>query len=52
VIVEVHPDPDNAMSDGAQSLDLPTFARLAAQIKGVTPARPLRPRPVAPKLMA
>jgi chorismate mutase/prephenate dehydratase len=33
VIVEVHPDPDSAMSDGAQSLDLPSFARLAAQIR-------------------
>jgi 3-deoxy-7-phosphoheptulonate synthase len=33
VIVEVHPDPEHAMSDGAQSLDLPSFARLAAQIR-------------------
>ncbi|HTS89841.1 MAG TPA: 3-deoxy-7-phosphoheptulonate synthase [Gemmatimonadales bacterium] len=33
VIVEVHPDPDRAVSDGAQSLDLPAFARLAAQIR-------------------
>jgi len=37
VIVEVHPDPDKAMSDGAQSLDLPGFARLAAQIKALSP---------------
>ncbi|MDH4132608.1 MAG: 3-deoxy-7-phosphoheptulonate synthase, partial [Gemmatimonadota bacterium] len=37
VIIEVHPDPDNAMSDGAQSLDLPTFARLAAQVKALSP---------------
>lgn len=35
VIIEVHPDPDHAMSDGAQSLDLPAFAALAAQINGV-----------------
>jgi chorismate mutase/prephenate dehydratase len=33
VIVEVHPDPDHALSDGAQSLDLETFARLARQIR-------------------
>jgi 3-deoxy-D-arabino-heptulosonate 7-phosphate (DAHP) synthase len=33
VIVEVHPDPDHALSDGAQSLDLTTFARLAEKIR-------------------
>ncbi len=33
VIVEVHPNPDQAMSDGAQSLDFPGFARLVAQIR-------------------
>jgi chorismate mutase/prephenate dehydratase len=33
VIIEVHPDPDQALSDGAQSLDIPGFARLAAQIR-------------------
>ena len=33
VIVEVHPDPDHALSDGAQSLDLTTFARLAERIR-------------------
>jgi 3-deoxy-7-phosphoheptulonate synthase len=32
-IIEVHPDPDHALSDGAQSLDIPGFARLAAQIR-------------------
>ncbi len=32
-IIEVHPDPDHALSDGAQSLDLAGFARLAAQIR-------------------
>ena len=32
-IIEVHPDPDHALSDGAQSLDIPTFAKLAAQIR-------------------
>jgi len=33
VIIEVHPDPDHALSDGAQSLDLPAFSILAAQIR-------------------
>ncbi|MDX2193284.1 MAG: 3-deoxy-7-phosphoheptulonate synthase [Gemmatimonadales bacterium] len=32
LIVEVHPDPKTAKSDGAQSLDLPTFAELARQV--------------------
>ena len=32
LIVEVHPDPDQAMSDGAQSLDFPMFAELAWQV--------------------
>jgi 3-deoxy-7-phosphoheptulonate synthase len=32
LIVEVHPDPSRAMSDGAQSLDLPMFAELARQV--------------------
>jgi 3-deoxy-7-phosphoheptulonate synthase len=32
LIVEVHPDPASAMSDGAQSLDLPMFADLAARV--------------------
>jgi 3-deoxy-7-phosphoheptulonate synthase len=29
LIIEVHPDPAHAMSDGAQSLDFPTFEELA-----------------------
>ena len=29
LLVEAHPDPDRAMSDGAQSLDLTVFAQLA-----------------------
>ena len=33
LIVEVHPDPDHAMSDGAQSLDFPMFADLAAKVR-------------------
>ena len=33
LIVEVHPHPDDARSDGAQSLDFATFDRLAADLK-------------------
>jgi 3-deoxy-7-phosphoheptulonate synthase len=33
LIVEVHPDPDKAMSDGAQSLDFAMFADLAARVR-------------------
>ena len=32
LIVEVHPDPAHAMSDGEQSLDLPMFADLASRV--------------------
>jgi 3-deoxy-7-phosphoheptulonate synthase len=41
LIVEVHPDPAQAMSDGAQSLDFPMFAELARQVH---PSRTTRPR--------
>jgi chorismate mutase / prephenate dehydratase len=41
LIVEVHPDPASAMSDGAQSLDLPMFAELAARVH---PGRDARSR--------
>ena len=33
VLVEVHPRPDSALSDGAQSLDLPGFAELARAVR-------------------
>jgi 3-deoxy-7-phosphoheptulonate synthase len=32
LIVEIHPDPATAMSDGAQSLDFPMFEDLARQV--------------------
>ncbi|MDO9081627.1 MAG: 3-deoxy-7-phosphoheptulonate synthase, partial [Desulfuromonadales bacterium] len=35
VMVEVHPDPDKALCDGAQSLDGPAFEVLMAEIKGL-----------------
>lgn len=34
-IVEVHPDPDRALSDAAQQIDCAAFARLAAAIRAV-----------------
>ena len=41
LIVEVHPDPAHAMSDGAQSLDFAMFGELARQVH---PEQALRPR--------
>ncbi|MET9030272.1 3-deoxy-7-phosphoheptulonate synthase [Nocardia sp. NPDC004168] len=35
VIVEVHPRPAQALSDGDQSLDLPEFARLATNLRAI-----------------
>jgi len=39
LVIEVHPDPDHALSDGAQSLDFDRFERLLGQLK--TLAEPL-----------
>jgi 3-deoxy-7-phosphoheptulonate synthase len=38
LLVEVHPDPDKAMSDGAQSLDFAAFRRMMEQLRRVAPA--------------
>jgi 3-deoxy-7-phosphoheptulonate synthase len=38
ILVEVHPDPDRALSDGAQSLDLPGFQALAQSVRALRPA--------------
>src|SRR5438477_707040 len=38
IIVEVHPKPDEALSDGAQSLDFEAFDRLMADLKRVSAA--------------
>jgi len=38
LIVEVHPDPKNAASDGYQSLDFPTFAAMMARCRKVAAA--------------
>ena len=39
LLIEVHPDPDNALSDGAQSLCFDAFERLIGQLKSL--AQPL-----------
>ncbi|HZT80562.1 MAG TPA: 3-deoxy-7-phosphoheptulonate synthase, partial [Gemmataceae bacterium] len=39
LLVEVHPDPDHALSDGAQSLNFAGFERLLEQLRRV--AEPL-----------
>lgn len=44
LIVEVHPDPSKALSDGAQSLDLAMFGQLTAKVH---PGRAARARVVA-----
>lgn len=35
LMIEVHPDPDKALCDGAQSLDGPGFARLMEELRGL-----------------
>ncbi len=39
LLIEVHPDPDHALSDGAQTLDFARFERLIAQLEAL--AEPL-----------
>ena len=38
LIIEVHPDPDHAMSDGAQSIFPSQFERLMAELRIIAPA--------------
>jgi 3-deoxy-7-phosphoheptulonate synthase len=47
VIVEVHPTPDRALSDGGQSLYPDQFARLIVELRAITNAigRSLAPTP-------
>jgi 3-deoxy-7-phosphoheptulonate synthase len=53
IIVEVHPEPERAVSDGRQSLTLPAFAEMMEELRrvgtalGRTMARPQPPRGVA-----
>lgn len=35
LLIEVHPDPDRAMSDGPQSMDFPSFQKLTEQLRRV-----------------
>jgi len=42
LMIEVHPCPERALSDGPQSLDLAGFAKLMAELD-----RPSRPRAIA-----
>ncbi|MEX2372960.1 MAG: 3-deoxy-7-phosphoheptulonate synthase, partial [Dehalococcoidia bacterium] len=49
LIIEVHPNPDHALSDGAQSLTPANFAELAdeARALGVAVGRPFADPPQA-----
>jgi 3-deoxy-7-phosphoheptulonate synthase len=38
LIVEVHGDPEHALSDGAQSLYIEQFAQLMAELRIIAPA--------------
>jgi len=38
LLIEVHNDPDHALSDGAQSLDPPQFAQLMGELRIIAPA--------------
>jgi 3-deoxy-7-phosphoheptulonate synthase len=50
LIVEVHPNPDEALSDGGQSLKPERFAELVQQVKAIAEAvgRTLAPQPTNP----
>jgi 3-deoxy-7-phosphoheptulonate synthase len=37
LLIEVHPCPERALSDGPQSMDLPGFTRLMADLRKATP---------------
>jgi 3-deoxy-7-phosphoheptulonate synthase len=38
LLLEAHPDPDHALSDGAQTLDFPTLDALLGRLKALAPA--------------
>jgi len=54
VMVEVHPTPDRALSDGGQSLYPDQFARLVTELRAITSAigRSVAPSPSAPAAAA
>ena len=37
LLVEVHPDPDHAASDGMQTIDFPTFTKLRKALTDLSP---------------
>jgi 3-deoxy-7-phosphoheptulonate synthase len=37
LLIEVHPDPDHALSDGAQSLDFAGFEKLLQRLRQLAP---------------
>jgi len=51
LLIEVHPDPERALSDGAQSLYPDQFARLMDDIRAIAPAvgRDVEPIPMQPR---
>ena len=51
ILVEVHPNPDRALSDGGQSLYPDQFARLVAELRAISTAigRDLAPPPTLPR---
>jgi 3-deoxy-7-phosphoheptulonate synthase len=50
IMVEVHPHPENALSDGGQSLKPERFTELVGQVRAIAEAmgRSLAPQPAAP----
>lgn len=38
LLLEVHPDPDNALSDGRQTIDIPTFTKLVKDLRRIAEA--------------
>lgn len=56
LIVEVHHDPDRALSDGPQSMYPEQFANMISQLRGILPVvgrtlntEPIKPHPAAPQ---
>jgi len=48
IMVEVHPDPDRALSDGPQSLTLPMFRELVEQVREIAALVKRVEQPMAP----
>ncbi len=52
LIVEVHPDPKNAASDGKQSLKPESFAEMVKQVKAIAEAMGRRIAPIEKKTVS